>query len=479
MKDIILRELNSITKYNKYTKWYISIIDACMTESYGIDLYCEKHHIIPKSFKKYIAIDILKSKDNLAVLPARQHFLAHLLLTKMFDNKTMNQKMNFAFHQMKLKNRHQEQRYINSRFYDSIKKEKREYIRLYMGEDVVYVNQYDSDHYNEMISLGYGLIMTEEYKKGRVGNMKGRKHSEESKQKMSVVQKSIPKTWLRGRKMSNETKEKYKNSITKLKEENPDRYNESIKKRTDKMKILYTNGTLSAKGDKNPMFGYHYNKEMRRERSLSIQKGYNNGLTIIEVCEKIIIPALLQSPMTMKEIMKLANWKSKRPHEIKKIISQADPKFNFDLILPTKMPPRTISYKAAKADSEQRRNNNGYNYEELYKFFISPEISPSTTLRGMREEYNLDTRALKSIITKFHPNGNQYWSELTSKEMIISQEIKDRKRYCGYTRKEFYDEFVHPHIGGKTNSEIIKISPVDISHGMIRKMIDDYSPRGV
>jgi hypothetical protein len=63
--------------------------------------------------------------------------------------------------------------------------------------------------------------------------------------------------------------------------------------------------------------------------------------------------------------------------------------------------------------------------------------------------------------------------------MIISQELKDRKRYCGYTRKEFYDKFVHPHIGGKTNSEIIKISPVNISHGMIRKMIDDYSPWGV
>jgi hypothetical protein len=380
---------------------------------------------------------------------------------------------------MKLKNKHQSERYINSKFYDSIKKEKREYIRLYMGENVVYVDKSDSVHYSKMINLGYSPTMTDEYKIGRVGNMKGLKHSDVTKKRMSDVQKSINKSWLVGRKVSNETKEKYKNSIKKRKEENPDFYKESIERRTLTIKKLYANGILDVKGSKNPMFGYRYTEEMRKDRSLSIQRGYNNGLTILEVCEKIIIPALLKSPMTIGEIKKLANWKSKRPHEIKKIILKVDPKFNFDLILPTKISQKTESQIAAKADSEQRRNNNGYNYEELYNIFISPKISPSTTLREMRKEYDLDTRALKSIITKFHPNGVQYWSELTSKEMIISQEIKDRKRYCGHTQKEFYDKFVHPHIKTKKYSEIIKISPVPITYNMITQMIRKYHQKSL
>jgi len=474
MTDEILTGLNSIAKNNKYTKWYISIINTCMEASHDDDTYCEKHHIIPKSFEDYVSVDILKSKDNLVSLPARCHFLAHLLLTKMFSDKTMNQKMNFAFHQMKLKNKHQKQRYINSRFYELIKKEKREYIRLYMGESVVYVDKDDSTRYEKMINLGYNTVMTEEYKKGRVGMMKGKKHSKDTLKRMSEVQKSIPKTWLVGKPVSEETKEKMKNTKRKRKEENPDYYKESEEKRTKKMREMYANGTLSVKGEKNPMFGYHYTPEKRRERSLSIQKGYNNGLTISEVCEKIIIPALLENPMTISEIKKLANLKSKRPHEIRQIIKQVDPNFNFDLIKPTIYPPKTSSQREAKADAEQRRNNNGYNYEELYKIFISPNITPSTSLREMRKKYNLDTRALKSIITKFHPNGEQYWSDLTSKEMIISQEIKDRKKYNGLTQKEFYDEFIHPHIKTKENSEIIKISPIPITNNTIKRLIDKF-----
>jgi len=74
---------------------------------------------------------------------------------------------------------------------------------------------------------------------------------------------------------------------------------------------------------------------------------------------------------------------------------------------------------------------------------------------------------------------DQYWSELTSREIVISQEIKDRNRYCGHTQKEFYYKFIHPHIETKKNSEIIKISPVPISYDMISRMIDKYTARGM
>lgn len=61
---------------NKYTKWYNSIIENAnlrITQS-G---YTEKHHIIPRS------LGGTNKKDNLVSLTPREHFICHLLLTKM------------------------------------------------------------------------------------------------------------------------------------------------------------------------------------------------------------------------------------------------------------------------------------------------------------------------------------------------------------------------------------------------------------
>ena len=60
---------------NKYTKWYYSIINTAKTRV--TNLYVERHHIIPKSLGGN------DSKDNIVALTAREHFVCHLLLTKM------------------------------------------------------------------------------------------------------------------------------------------------------------------------------------------------------------------------------------------------------------------------------------------------------------------------------------------------------------------------------------------------------------
>jgi len=62
---------------NKYTTWYYSIINNAKNRN--IDSYTEKHHIIPKS----LGGD--NSTDNLVKLTAREHFICHLLLTKMVN----------------------------------------------------------------------------------------------------------------------------------------------------------------------------------------------------------------------------------------------------------------------------------------------------------------------------------------------------------------------------------------------------------
>lgn len=80
---------------NKYTKWYINIINKAIIRNIirkPGDGY-EKHHILPKSICK----ELLKEKENLAVLTSKEHFICHLLLTKMCVNKRHSFSMKKAF----------------------------------------------------------------------------------------------------------------------------------------------------------------------------------------------------------------------------------------------------------------------------------------------------------------------------------------------------------------------------------------------
>lgn len=68
-------------KDNKYTKWYFNIVNAGRSTKYPG--YTERHHILPR------AMGGTNQLSNLVDLTARQHFICHLLLTKMSDNKRM------------------------------------------------------------------------------------------------------------------------------------------------------------------------------------------------------------------------------------------------------------------------------------------------------------------------------------------------------------------------------------------------------
>jgi hypothetical protein len=72
---------------NKYTRWYYNIINRAKSRS--ITGYTEKHHIIPKSCGGS------NDKVNLVKLTAKEHFICHLLLTKMVEG-LYKTKMSFA-----------------------------------------------------------------------------------------------------------------------------------------------------------------------------------------------------------------------------------------------------------------------------------------------------------------------------------------------------------------------------------------------
>ena len=76
----------------------------------------ETHHILPKS------LGGPNTKDNLVKLTLREHFVAHLLLTRMYQG-VAKRKMYFAFY--RLSNRH---KITNGRFYQNSKLQAKKYL---------------------------------------------------------------------------------------------------------------------------------------------------------------------------------------------------------------------------------------------------------------------------------------------------------------------------------------------------------------
>lgn len=84
-----------IFKDNKYTRIYYQLINKRQTDVLLKEhVYCETHHIIPKS----LGGD--NQTKNLVNLLPREHFMAHLLLTKMVQSQEDIIKMNWALHKM-------------------------------------------------------------------------------------------------------------------------------------------------------------------------------------------------------------------------------------------------------------------------------------------------------------------------------------------------------------------------------------------
>ena len=106
---------------NKYARIYFSIIDNAKQRK--IDSYTEVHHILPKS------LGGSNSKDNLVNLTAREHYICHLLLTKMVES-TFKNKMVYALWMMIRGNSKQKRNFkINSKIYSKLKTEYAESVR--------------------------------------------------------------------------------------------------------------------------------------------------------------------------------------------------------------------------------------------------------------------------------------------------------------------------------------------------------------
>jgi len=179
--------------------------------------YYELHHIVP------LCMGGNDDPENLVLLTAREHFISHWLLSRIYPN---NSKISYAFWMMCVGNIPGRNDYIPS-----------------------------SRAYAEAKS---NLFHTEESKKKISGSLKGKIVSDETRKKMSDFQK--------GKTISEETREKMSESRKGIPSKRKgkkfeDWYSEDMVR--EKKEIL----SDKSKGENNPMFGLKKSEEEKRRIS--------------------------------------------------------------------------------------------------------------------------------------------------------------------------------------------------------------------
>ena len=195
---------------NKYKKWYNQIVVNGKHEKLPGH---EHHHILPRS------LGGTDNDSNLIYITAREHFVCHWLLTKIYPTGEEHWKMLNALRMMRAENKNQ-QRYdtkITSRVYAKLKEE---YANLqserFSGEnnpmygDKFYRSKEGFERQREAV-LGENNGMKRESSREKMRQLKtGKKRdsfSEEWKEKMSLA-KQGEKNNMFGKTHTDETKQK-------------------------------------------------------------------------------------------------------------------------------------------------------------------------------------------------------------------------------------------------------------------------------
>lgn len=170
-----------------YSKIYSQLIERAKNRE--LDCYIEIHHIVPRCFGGS------DESSNLVKLTAREHFIAHLLLCKIYPN---HKGLRLALWMMvNVKDKNQERYFPNSRLYEMIRIE---YSKSIKGINNPNYNKRHSDDTKKKMSqkakerIGeknsfYGKTHSLETKEKIKGSVTGLKHSEETRKKMSEDRK--------------------------------------------------------------------------------------------------------------------------------------------------------------------------------------------------------------------------------------------------------------------------------------------------
>jgi hypothetical protein len=157
-----------------YQGIYNQIIERAQTRQ--LEGYKEKHHIIPK------CLGGSNDKENLVELTAREHFLCHRLLCEIHPKES---KLWYALWMM-CNGSGDKKRYIpSSRIYENIKN-----IYSVIRKKYMTGKKHSDESKQKMRNAKLGIQQSEEHIKNRTGKLKGMKRNLEVRSKMSS---SVPK----------------------------------------------------------------------------------------------------------------------------------------------------------------------------------------------------------------------------------------------------------------------------------------------
>lgn len=192
-----------------YQKIYDDICKRGQDRQLPKEVYTEKHHIVPK------CLGGTNEKSNLTILTAREHFLVHYILTRIYPN---NSKIWNACFRMCHSGKGQQRLVPNSKLYEFIKtewistKKGKTWEELFGIEKASnmkqecsqrMLNQIVTDQKREKCRLiNLGRTRSDETKKmigkysserqqGKGNVMFGKKHSEKSKRQMSLNSRKV------------------------------------------------------------------------------------------------------------------------------------------------------------------------------------------------------------------------------------------------------------------------------------------------
>ena len=166
-----------------YVNVYYSIIKNRLDNP--VEGYVERHHIVPKSEGG------TDNDDNIVALTAREHYIAHLLLAKIYDDYKM-------WHAVNLMSRLNAKVKINSRLYEMVRiNSARTHSESMKGKPPPNKGKKMSEEQKHKISDATKKTMADpelrkylsDIKKGKPSHNKGNKLSEETKRKISIKNK--------------------------------------------------------------------------------------------------------------------------------------------------------------------------------------------------------------------------------------------------------------------------------------------------
>ena len=149
--NIYIEKVKSISRNSKYTNWYVNIILTAKNrakskkEANKILTYSEGHHILPKCLNMGGETD----KENIAYLSAKEHFIVHMLLPKMFNEKYFSYLLSSAITLMMGK----KNKYKNSNSYNTARKIQGFYQKFKTDDQKTLKTHYFLDSNNNLLEI--------------------------------------------------------------------------------------------------------------------------------------------------------------------------------------------------------------------------------------------------------------------------------------------------------------------------------------